>query len=52
MSKLSISNYFSFLVCSGSKSTIMTNATLKIVVPNDTIDCVYGENSSNLARPR
>ncbi|KAK7246703.1 hypothetical protein RIF29_41573 [Crotalaria pallida] len=37
---------------SGSKSAIVTNTTVEIVVPDDTIDCVYGENGSNLARLR
>ena len=41
-----------FLVCSGSKSAIVTNTIVEIVVPDDTIDCVYGENGSNLARLR
>ncbi|KAK7412173.1 hypothetical protein VNO78_03623 [Psophocarpus tetragonolobus] len=37
---------------SGSKSAIVTNTTVEIVVPDDTIDFVYGENGSNLARLR
>jgi len=37
--------------CSG-KSAIVTNTTVEIVVPDDTIDYVYGENGSNLARLR
>uniref|UniRef100_A0A0R0G6M7 K Homology domain-containing protein n=1 Tax=Glycine max TaxID=3847 RepID=A0A0R0G6M7_SOYBN len=37
---------------SGSKSAIVTNTIVEIVVPDDTIDCVYGENGSNLARLR
>ncbi|XP_029128312.1 KH domain-containing protein HEN4 isoform X2 [Cajanus cajan] len=37
---------------SGSKSAIVTNTTVEIVVPDDTIDSVYGENGSNLARLR
>lgn len=49
--KLPIS-YFLFSVCSGSKSAIVTNTTVEIVVPEDTIDSVYGENGSNLARLR
>ncbi|ESW20352.1 hypothetical protein PHAVU_006G201600 [Phaseolus vulgaris] len=34
------------------KSAIVTNTTVEIVVPDDTIDYVYGENGSNLARLR
>lgn len=30
----------------------MTNTTVEIVVPDETIDSVYGENGSNLARLR
>ncbi|TKY71512.1 KH domain-containing protein [Spatholobus suberectus] len=37
---------------SGSKSAIVTNTTVEIVVPDDTIDSVYGESGSNLARLR
>ncbi|XP_061370842.1 KH domain-containing protein HEN4 [Gastrolobium bilobum] len=37
---------------SGSKSAIVTNTTVEIVVPYDTFDSVYGENGSNLARLR
>ncbi|XLS73728.1 hypothetical protein HN51_030593 [Arachis hypogaea] len=37
---------------SGSKSAIVTSTTVEIVVPDDTIDSVYGENGSNLARLR
>ncbi|XP_014518899.1 KH domain-containing protein HEN4 [Vigna radiata var. radiata] len=37
---------------SGSKSAIVTNTTVEIVVPDETIDSVYGENGSNLARLR
>ncbi|XP_027339729.1 KH domain-containing protein HEN4-like isoform X2 [Abrus precatorius] len=37
---------------SGSKSAIVTNTIIEIVVPDDTIDSVYGENGSNLARLR
>ncbi|KAL2342051.1 hypothetical protein Fmac_009991 [Flemingia macrophylla] len=37
---------------SGSKSAIVTNTTVEIVVPDYTIDSVYGENGSNLARLR
>ncbi|KAH1218208.1 KH domain-containing protein HEN4 [Glycine max] len=40
------------LVSSGSKSAIVTNTTVEIVVPDDTIDCVYGENGRNLVRLR
>jgi hypothetical protein len=50
--KPSISYYFSCLVCSGSKSAIVTNTTIEIVVPEDTLYLVYGENGSNLARLR
>lgn len=41
-----------FLVCSGSKTAIVTNTTVQIVVPDDVIGSVYGENGSNLARLR
>ncbi|CAK8530346.1 unnamed protein product [Lathyrus sativus] len=37
---------------SGSKSAIVTNTTIEIVVPEDTLYLVYGENGSNLARLR
>ncbi|BAT86916.1 KH domain-containing protein [Vigna angularis] len=37
---------------SGSKPAIVTNTTVEIVVPDETIDSVYGENGSNLARLR
>lgn len=40
------------LVCSGSKTAIVTNTTVQIVVPEDVIGSVYGENGSNLARLR
>eukprot|EP00262_Sarcandra_glabra_P007535 TRINITY_DN20408_c0_g1_i1.p1 TRINITY_DN20408_c0_g1~~TRINITY_DN20408_c0_g1_i1.p1 ORF type:complete len:661 (+),score=100.99 TRINITY_DN20408_c0_g1_i1:135-2117(+) len=37
---------------SGSKSAIVTNTTLEIVVPERVIGFVYGENGSNLSRIR
>ncbi|KAK7363066.1 hypothetical protein VNO77_05195 [Canavalia gladiata] len=37
---------------SGSKTAIVTNTTVEIVVPHDVIGSVYGENGSNLARLR
>ncbi|KAL2615361.1 hypothetical protein AAZV13_08G061400 [Glycine max] len=37
---------------SGSKTAIVTNTTVQIVVPDDVIGSVYGENGSNLARLR
>lgn len=37
---------------SGSKSAIVTNTTVEIVVPENVIHCVYGENGSNLTRLR
>ncbi|KAL3730018.1 hypothetical protein ACJRO7_027081 [Eucalyptus globulus] len=37
---------------SGSKSAIVTNTTVEIVVPENVIHCVYGENGSNLSRLR
>lgn len=30
----------------------MTNTTVEIIVPENVIGCVYGENGSNLARLR
>ncbi|XP_038683905.1 KH domain-containing protein HEN4 [Tripterygium wilfordii] len=36
----------------GSKSAIVTNTTVEIIVPNDVIGAVYGENGTNLARLR
>lgn len=42
----------SFGVCSGSKSAIVTNTTVEIMVPEDVIGSVYGENGSNLNRLR
>lgn len=41
-----------FGVCSGSKSAIVTNTTVEIIVPENVIRSVYGENGSNLARLR
>ncbi|KAK7368851.1 hypothetical protein VNO80_10882 [Phaseolus coccineus] len=35
---------------SGSKTAIVTNTTVQIVVPEDVIGSVYGENGSNLVR--
>ncbi|TKY59448.1 KH domain-containing protein [Spatholobus suberectus] len=37
---------------SGSKTAIVTNTTVQIVVPDDVVGSVYGENGSNLARLR
>ncbi|XP_059647985.1 KH domain-containing protein HEN4 [Cornus florida] len=37
---------------SGSRSAIVTNTTVEIVVPENVIGSVYGENGSNLARLR
>ncbi|GAV69543.1 KH_1 domain-containing protein [Cephalotus follicularis] len=37
---------------SGSKSAIVTNTTVEIIVPENVIGSVYGENGSNLARLR
>ncbi|KAI6678335.1 hypothetical protein NL676_039131 [Syzygium grande] len=37
---------------SGSKSAIVTNTTVEIVVPENVMHCVYGENGSNLTRLR
>ncbi|XP_058007269.1 KH domain-containing protein HEN4 isoform X2 [Hevea brasiliensis] len=37
---------------SGSKSAFVTNTTVEIVVPENVIGSVYGENGSNLARLR
>ncbi|RDX77739.1 KH domain-containing protein HEN4, partial [Mucuna pruriens] len=37
---------------SGSKTAIVTNTTVQIVVPDDVIGSVYGENGSNLVRLR
>ncbi|KAH7575544.1 hypothetical protein JRO89_XS02G0138900 [Xanthoceras sorbifolium] len=37
---------------SGSKSAIVTNSTVEIIVPENVIGSVYGENGSNLARLR
>ncbi|KAI4299170.1 hypothetical protein L6164_032654 [Bauhinia variegata] len=37
---------------SGSKTAILTNTTLEIIVPNYVIGSVYGENGSNLVRLR
>lgn len=38
--------------CSGSRSAIVTNTTLEIMVPENIISSVYGENGSNLTRLR
>ncbi|KAM1794078.1 hypothetical protein ACFX11_034596 [Malus domestica] len=37
---------------SGSKSAIVTNTTVEIIVPENVIGSVYGENGTNLARLR
>lgn len=50
--RLSDSYYYSFLVCSGNKTAIVTNTTVEIVVPGDAISSVEGENGSNLAQLR
>ncbi|KAB2077254.1 hypothetical protein ES319_A06G088300v1, partial [Gossypium barbadense] len=36
----------------GNKSTVVTNTTVEIKVPENVIDFVYGENGRNLARLR
>lgn len=40
------------IACSGSRSAIVTNTTVKIMVPENIIGCVYGEDGSNLTRLR
>lgn len=42
----------SFGIGSGNKSAIVTNTTVEIIVPENVIGSVYGENGSNLARLR
>ncbi|KAK9905236.1 hypothetical protein M0R45_000348 [Rubus argutus] len=37
---------------SGSKSAIVTNTTVEIIVPENVVGSVYGENGTNLARLR
>ncbi|KAM3219806.1 KH domain-containing protein HEN4 [Capsicum annuum] len=37
---------------SGSRSAIVTNTTVEIMVPENIVSCVYGENKSNLTRLR
>ncbi|KAL7227531.1 hypothetical protein ACSBR1_022396 [Camellia fascicularis] len=37
---------------SGRRSVMMTNTTVEIVVPENVIGSIYGENGSNLARLR
>ncbi|XP_009368307.2 KH domain-containing protein HEN4 isoform X1 [Pyrus x bretschneideri] len=37
---------------SGSKSAVVTNTTVEIIVPENVIGSVYGENGANLARLR
>lgn len=37
---------------SGSRSAIVTNTTVKIMVPENIMSCVYGEDGSNLTRLR
>ncbi|CAI9104128.1 OLC1v1002748C2 [Oldenlandia corymbosa var. corymbosa] len=37
---------------SGSRSAIVTNTTVEIVVPENVIDAVYGDNGGNLVRLR
>lgn len=45
---------FAFLgvFCSGSKSAIVTNTTVDIIVPEHVMGAVYGENGCNLSRIR
>lgn len=45
---------FAFLgvFCSGSKSALVTNTTVDIMVPEHVMGAVYGENGSNLGRIR
>ncbi|KAK9286522.1 hypothetical protein L1049_014920 [Liquidambar formosana] len=43
---------FRFYAICGSRSAIVTNTTVEIVVPENVIGSVYGENGSNLARLR
>ena len=45
------SNFF-IHVGSGSKTAVVTNTMVEIVVPGDVISLVYGENGTNLARLR
>jgi hypothetical protein len=52
MHKLSCSDYCSFFVCSGSKTATVTKTTVEIMVPNEIIGSVYGENGSNLDQLR
>ncbi|KAL0335422.1 UNVERIFIED_CONTAM: KH domain-containing protein HEN4 [Sesamum radiatum] len=37
---------------SGSRSAVVTNTTVEIVVPDNVIGSIYGENGSNLSRLR
>lgn len=37
---------------SGSKTAIVTNTTVEIIVPENVIGSVYGENGTNLTRLR
>ncbi|XP_023531829.1 KH domain-containing protein HEN4-like [Cucurbita pepo subsp. pepo] len=37
---------------SGSKTALVTNTTVELIVPEDVISLVYGENGTNLARLR
>lgn len=46
------SKNFFFYVGSGNKTAIVTNTTVEIVVPDDVISLVYGENGTNLTRLR
>ncbi|KAK1430296.1 hypothetical protein QVD17_12938 [Tagetes erecta] len=36
----------------GGRSAIITNQTVEVMVPEDDIGCIYGENGSNLTRLR
>lgn len=47
-----IDEFLLFGVNSGSKTAIVTNTTVEIVVPENVIGSVYGENGNNLTRLR
>lgn len=49
---LSYSDYYPFLVCSGSATSVVTNTTVEIMVPNNIIGRVYGEKGNNLNQLR
>lgn len=44
--------FFACCISSGGKSAIVTNTTVEIVIPEDVIGSVYGDNGSNLSRLR